>query len=296
MINKLRRGKSTLESMQAANNRKILINLGSAHTVIDRFIQKTGDPGDLIDLKKRLTILSSELFNKDRMQFNVKVVTMDDWNSAEKAVIDSSEKLAIELERQLTAGLDIAAIEGYTDAVSNAILNRLQVTPELNAHYGKILKNKKSELKVNDGVSLEFDNYLNSLLAKYANFNPGALHMGGNPDNVKWEYTSGSKSVTATMTLRGGTSLVFETRWEDETDLAGLVKKEIASVKKNEYKCLCLVNRSWDGGSRDFARRFEYPKMSLYLHDLKEGFYYNNSNASAVHYKSWFSTELKKKA
>lgn len=291
MKGKLRSGLSPLESIQAANNRKVMINLNSARTVIDRFIKKGVFPGDLMDIKNRLMILNSELFNMERIQFNAKAASLDDWNKAEKMLIDGSEKLAVELEKQLSAGLDIAAVEEYTDAVSSAVLNRVQVTPELNAQYRKIQKNKRSDLKTYDEVSLEFDNYLNSLLAKYANFRPGSMHIGGKPDEVKWEYSSGVKNITATLTLRGGTSLVFETRWQDETDLAGLVKEEIAAVKKNQFKCLCLVNRSWGGGSKDFARRFEYPKMALYLHNLKGGFYYNNSNASAVHYESWFSTE-----
>ena len=39
MIRKLRREKSGLESLQAANNRKVLIKLNSACTIIDLFIQ-----------------------------------------------------------------------------------------------------------------------------------------------------------------------------------------------------------------------------------------------------------------
>ncbi len=294
LIRKLRGGKSGLESLQASNNRKILINMSSARTIIDRFIQKSTDPAQLRDMKNRLNTLNSELLKIDPAKFTRKAATLEEWNMTEKLLLDNSEKLALELERQLSTVPDIAAIERYTDAVSQAILNRLPVTPELNALYERTSKKDRPEVKIPDSVSPELDHYLNSLLGRYANFSPHVMHSGEYPHEVKWEYTYGNKSISSVLSNSRGISLVFETRWQETDDLDDIVQKEAALVKKNQYKCLCLVNKSWDRESRNFARSYSFPKLALYLHELKGGLYYNSNNTSAEHYEFWFNTELKK--
>ncbi len=294
LIKTNRSTKSGLESLQASNNRKILINMSSARTIIDRFIQKSQDPAQFRNMKNRLNTLNSELLKIDPAKFTRKAATLEEWNMAEKLLLDNSEKLALELERQLSTVPDIAAVERYMDAVSSAILNRLPVTPELNALYKRTSKKDKPEVKIPDAVSPELDHYLNSLLARYANFSPHVLNSGEYPPEVKWEYTSGNKSISSVLSNSRGISLVFETRWQDADDLDDIVRKEAALVKKNQYKCLCLVNKSWDRESRNFARSYSFPKLALFLHELKGGLYYNSNDASAEHYEFWFNTELKK--
>ncbi len=284
----LRKGKNGLENVAAANTRNILINLSSTKTYLDRLAQKSTDPTQLRALRNRLTTISSEMLNTDPAKFNTKAASLEEWNAAEKALLESSEKLAMELELQLTAVLDIAAIERAIDAVSNAVLNRVPVTPKLGALFRKNLKKEKPDVKIPDAVSSEMDLYFNALLTKYANFSPEVLHTGEYPPEVKWEYTPGNKSITAMLSNSRGISLVFEARWQESDDLAGLVRKEEMSVKKNHFKCLCLVNKSWDRESREFARRFCYPKLSLYLHELNGGLYYNKMNETATHYEFWF--------
>jgi hypothetical protein len=286
-----RKGKPRLESVQAANTRKILINLSSARTIIDRMIQRSTDSTQLRDLRNLLTILTLQVLKPDQTNFKNEIASLEEWNAAEKALIESSEKLALEFERQLSSSIEIAAMKYYIYAVGSAILNRKPVTLELSKLFVENLKKEYLFIKIPDHVSSELDLYLNSLLIKYSSFSPKVLHTGEYPHEVKWEHSSGHKSVTAILSNRFGISLEFEIRWQDSNDLAGLVQKESISVKKNHYKCLCLVNTSWDRKSRGFARRFSYPKLSLYLYDLNRGLYYNKNDAAAKHYEFWFNSD-----
>jgi len=283
---RFRKGKSGLESVQAANTRKILINLGSARMIIDRLIQRKTDSTKLKDLRNLLKTLNLQVLKPD--QKNFKTISLEEWNAAEKALIYSSEKLALELERILSSAMEIATMEYYANVVRNAVLNRKPVTLELSNLFVEELKKEYPIIKIPDPVSSGLDIYLNSLLIKYSSFSPKVLHTGEYPHEVKWEQSSGNKSITANLSNRFGISLEFDVRWQDSNDLAGFVQKESISVKKNHYKCLCLVNTSWDRKSKDFARRFSYPKLSLYLYQPKKGLYYNKTDAASKHYKFWF--------
>ncbi len=290
---RFRKGKSGLEGVQAANTRRILINLCSARTIIDRLIQRSTDSTQLRDLSNLLTALDLQVLKPDRKNFRNETVSLEKWNAAEKELIDSSENLALELERQLSTTMEIAAMEYHTYAVRNAVLNRKPVTLELSKLFMKSLKTEDSNIKMPDPLSSELDLYLNSLLIKYSSFSPKVLHTCEYPHEVKWEHSSGHKSIKAILSNRFGISLELDVRWQDSIDLAGLVQKEIISLKKNHYKCLCLVNATWDRKSKDFAGRFSYPKLSLYLYELRRGLYYNKTDAAAKHYKFWFNTYLK---
>lgn len=284
------KAKSSLEGIQAANTRKILINLSSARTIVDMLIQRSTDPTSLRDLRNLLTTLNLLVLKPDQTNFKNKTTSLEEWNAAEKALIDSSEKLALELERILSSAMEIATMEHYTYAVRNAVLNRKLVTFELSKLFVEYLKTEVPIIKIPDPASSELDLYLNSLLIKYSSFSPKVLHTGDYPHEIKWEHSSGHKSITAILSNRFGISLEFEVRWQDSNDLSGLVKKESISVKKNHYKCLCLVNASWERKNKNFARRFSHPKLSLYLYDLR-GLYYNKTDVAAQHYQFWFNTK-----
>jgi len=289
-----RKGKSGLESVQAANTRKILINLSSSRTIINRLIQRSTYSTQLKDLRDLLKNLNLQVLKPDQTNFKNEMVSLEEWNEAEKAIIDNSEKLALEIERILSSAMEISTMEYYAYLVRNAVLNRKPVTLELSKLYVENLKKENPYIKIPDPVSSDLDLYLNSLLIKYSSFRPKVLHTGEYPPEVKWEHSSGNKSITAILSNRFGISLEFDVKWQDSNDLAELVQKEIISTKKSQYKCLCLVNTSWDRKSKGFARRFSYPKLSLYLYELKSGLYYNKKDAAAKHYEFWFNTDLKR--
>ncbi len=68
MIGKLRREKSGLESLQAANNRKVLIKLNSACTIIDRFTQHFNIAGHYVTGQVRRIIDVGDRSVPDREQ------------------------------------------------------------------------------------------------------------------------------------------------------------------------------------------------------------------------------------
>ncbi len=292
---RFRNGKSGLENAQASNTRKILINLGSARIIIDRMINISKDPAQLTDLRILLNSLNLEILKPDPKNFKNETTSLEKWKSAEIELIDSSEKLAHELERQLSTSIKIGSIEDYSFAFRNAVRKRKPVTLKLSKLFVEELNTDYPIIKIPDPVSSELDLYLNSLSLKYSSFSPKVLHTGEYPHEAKWEHSSGHKSITAILSNRFGISLEFEVRFQDNKDLAGLVHKESISVKKNQYKCLCLVNTSWDRKSKAFARRFSYPKLSLYLYELKNGLYYNRTDSAAVHYEFWFNPDMKHK-
>lgn len=287
---RFRKVKSGLESIQAANNCKILINLSSARTIIDRLIQRSTDPAQLRELRNILTLLILQVLKTDQTNLKNKTASLEVWNAAEKALFESSENLTLEFERQLSSSIEIATMKHYIYEVGKAILNRKQITLELNKLFQEDLKKGSPVIKIPDPISRELDLYLNSLLIKFSSFHPKVLHTGEYPHEVKWEHSSGHKSITAVLSNRFGISLEFEIRWQDSNDIAALVQKESNSMKKNHYKCLCLVNTSWDRKSKDFARRYSYPKLSLYLYDLNSGLYYNKIDPAAKHYEFWFNS------
>jgi len=292
---RFRKGKSGLENVQASNTRKILINLGSARIIIDRMINMSKDPAQLTDLRILLNSLNLEILKPDQTNFKNETTSLEKWNTAETELIDRSEKLAIELERQLSTSMRIGTMEYYSYAFRNAVHKRKLVSLELSKLFVEELKKDYPIIKIPDPVSSELDLYLNSLSLKYSSFSPKVLHTGEYPHEAKWEHSSGHKSLTAILSNRFGISLEFEVRWQDNNDLSGLIHKESISVKKNQYKCLCLVNTSWDRKSKTFARRFSYPKLTLYLYEPKSGLYYNKTDAAAVHYEFWFNPDLKHK-
>ena len=292
---RFRKGKSGLESVQTSNTRKILINLGSARMIIDRLIQRSKDPAQLTDLKNLLNSLNLEVLKPELTNLKNGTISLEKWNAAEIELIDSSEKLAIELERQLSAYMKIGAMEYYSFAFRNAVHKRKLVSLELGELFVEELNKEYPIIKMPDPVSSKLDLYLNSLSLKYSTSSPKVLHTGEYPHEAKWEHSSGHKSITAILSNRFGISLEFEVRWQDNNDLAELVHKESISVKKNQYKCLCLVNTSWDRKSKAFAMGFSYPKLTLYLYELSRGLFFNKTDAAAVHYEFWFNPDLKHK-
>jgi len=290
---KMIKGKPWLEFVQVANTRKILLNLSSARTIIDRLIQRSTEPTQLRDIRKKLCTLMTQVLKPDRAEFDKKAATFEEWNAAEKMLIEISERFALELERQLSTVVDIPTMEHYIYMVSYALHNRKPVTIELSTPFGKSLRKENPDVKIPDPLSSELNIYLNALLIKYSSFYLKVLHTGDYPSEVKWEYSSGHKSITAILSNSLGISLEFEVRWQNRNDLAELVHREAISVKKNHYECLCLVNTAWDRKSKNFARRFSYPKLSLYLFELKGGLYYNKTDTAAKHYQFWFNTEMK---
>jgi hypothetical protein len=297
ILEQLRRKKVNLEDLQGANTRKALNDLNRSRTILDRLIQDSTEVTELRNLRNRLTTLISDIQNPNLSKFGQRSATVDEFNASEKALIESSEKLAKELERQSKEGADVKVIARFVDSAGEAIRNRIPLSNELKDFYVKSMKKEEQDKKkMPDGTSPELNLYLNALQTKYANNRPELLHTGDYLPDAKWEYEAGDRNVTAKLSNGfSGTPLIFEARWQDNNgSIVEVVQEEAEDVKKNQFECLCLVNTAWGKESRDFALRFTHPKLALYLYELNGGLVFNKESPAAKHYEFWFNTQQKR--
>jgi hypothetical protein len=297
ILEQLRRKKANLEDLQGANTRKVLSDLNRSRTILDRLIQDSTEVTELRNLRNRLTTLISDIQNPNLSKFGQKSATVDEFNAAEKALVESSEKVAKELERQSKEGVDAKVIARLVDPAGEAIRSRIQLSNELKDLYVKSMKKEEQEKKkLPEGTSPELNLYLNALQTKYANNRPEMLHTGDYLPDAKWEYEVGDRNVTAKLSNGfSGTPILFEARWQDSNgSIVEDVQEEAKDVKKNQFECLCLVNSVWGKNIKDFALRFTHPKLALYLYELNGGLVLNKESHAAKHYEFWFNTEQKR--
>lgn len=293
IIEKLRRKRARLEDIQAANTNKVLKDLNRARTIIDRSTQNGDDVTELRALRNTLTTMIYDVQSPNIEKFKRQAATIEEWNDREKDLVESAEKLARELERSI----EVASMAHLVGAAQDAIHSRLPITDHLKDLHNESKKQEKHEVrKLPKGASSEMILYLNTLLTKYATFRPEVLHTGEYFPNAKWEYHAGDKNIAARLSEGSGTPLMIEARWQDDTAIMEVVQKEAGSVKKNQFKCLCLVNSAWSEESREIAARFNHPGLALYLHELHGGLYLNNGNPATRLYEFWFNTEQKRES
>jgi len=292
----IKRKNAKLEDLQGVNTRKVIKDLNRSHTILDRLIQDSTNVTELRNLRNKLTTLISDIQNPNLSKFGQKSATVDEFNTAEKNLIESSEKLAKELERQSKEGVDIKVIALLVDSAGDAFHSRIPLSNELKDLYIESRKKEEQEKKkIPDSTSPELNLYFNALQTKYANNRPELLHTGDYLPDAKWEYEAGDRNVTAKLSNGfSGTPLLFEARWQDGNgSIVEVVQKEAENVKKNQFECLCLVNTTWGKESRDFALRFTHPRLALYLFELNGGLVFNKESPAAKHYEFWFNTEQK---
>jgi large-conductance mechanosensitive channel len=135
ILEQLRRKSANLGDLQGANTRKALNDLNHSHTILDRFIQDSTEVTELRNLRNRLTTLISDIQNPNLSKFGQRPATVDEFNAAEKSLVESSEKLSKELERQSKESLDVKLIARFLDSADEAIRNRIPLSNELKDLY-----------------------------------------------------------------------------------------------------------------------------------------------------------------
>ncbi|MFA4957829.1 MAG: hypothetical protein WC556_12740 [Candidatus Methanoperedens sp.] len=296
IIEQLRRKSANLGDIQGVNTRKALNDLNHSRTILDRLIQDSTEVTELRNLRNKLTTLISDIQNPNLSKFGQRSATVDEFNSAEKALVESSEKLAKELERQSKESVDVKVIAQLVDSAGESIRSRIPLSNELKDLYVESRKKDEQERKkIPEGTSPELNLYLNALQTKYANNRPEVLHTGDYLPDAKWEYEAGDRNVTAKLSNGfSATPLLFEVLWQDSNgSIVEVVQEDAEDVKKNQFKCLCLVNTAWGKESKDFASRFTHPKLALYLYEMNGGLVFNMESPAAKHYEFWFNTEQK---
>ncbi|MCZ7361911.1 MAG: hypothetical protein O8C58_00995, partial [Candidatus Methanoperedens sp.] len=242
ILEQLRRKSANLEDMQGANTRKALNDLNRSRTILDRLIQDSTEVSELRNLRNRLTTLISDIQNPNLSKFGQRSATVDEFKLAEKALVESSEKLSKELERQSKEGADVKVIARFVDPAGEAIRSRIPLSNELKDLYIESMKKDEQEKKkIPEGISPELNLYLNALQTKYANNRPELLHTGDYLPDAKWEYEAGDRNVTAKLSNGfSGTPLLFEARWQDsDGSIVEDVQEEAEDIKKNQFECLC---------------------------------------------------------
>ena len=286
-----------LVDIYVANTRAIFKNLENAHTALDKLIRDPDKATELRSLRNRLTTIISDAKNADLDKFSARDATIEEFNAAEKHLLESSERLFREVERQSKEGIDIKAIELCIEEVEGAVRGRIPLTDRLIELFTEGAKDEQREKdKIPDRALTDLTLYLNMLQSKYASNRPDVLHTGDYLPDAGWDCRAGDRRVSARLSNGLGTPLIIEARWHDNSQIpVDLVQNEADAVKKNQYKCLCLVNSSWDKESRDFAARFNHPRLALYLHELSGELLYNPENPDARHYVFWFDREQTRK-
>ena len=217
ILEQLRRKSANLGDLQGVNTRKTLNDLNHSRTILDRLIQDSTEVTELRNLRNRLTTLISDIQNPNLSKFGQRSTTVDEFNAAEKSLVESSEKLSKELERQSKESVDVKLIARFLDSAGEAIRSRIPLSNELKDLYVEsIKKEEQGKNKIPEGTSPELNLYLNALQTKYANNRPELLHTGDYLPDAKWEYEAGDRNVTAKLSNGFSTTpLLFEARWQD---------------------------------------------------------------------------------
>ena len=284
----------SLEDIQKVTTENIIKNIEHSQLLIDNLIQSSENVHELRNFRKKSSILLSELRDKNLGKFNEKTSDNNDFTSAEERLNEAAGNLIAELEKQSNEKINIKSIAILLDTFEHSIKSRLNPTSELKKQISDIEKSEESHVELlSSNVKNELHLFLNMLQTKYSRNRPEILFGGDYIKDLNWKYFSGDDFIKARLDSVLENPLVFEAHYQKkEHRLIDQIQITANKVKKNQHKCLCLINESWDEETKDFASRFVHPNFVLYLHDLESGLVFNTENRMAVHYAFWFNTEL----
>lgn len=141
-------------------------------------------------------------------------------------------------------------------------------------------------------------NYFNILEHKYSCHRPEVSSDGSYIGDKRWDFELADKRITGTV--RDGifrTLLVFDTYWhpvDDVKELMQSVQSIAASVPKDQYLSLCLVNSEWNDQIMEWARGFIHSRLMLFLYSLdKDELAFNETTDAAIKFYAWHSSDRK---
>ena len=196
-------------------------------------------------------------------------------------------------DKQLNDGINVKSIRILLDTFEISVNSRLIPTSELKKQISDMKKSEESHVELlPSDVKNELHLYLNMLQTKYSKNRPEIIFGGDYVKDLNWKYVSGDDFIKARLGSLLEKPLVLEAHYQKmENRLIYQIQIMDNKVKKNQHKCLCLINESWDEETKDFASRFVHPNLVLYLYDLDAGLIFNKGNKMAEHYAFWFNTE-----
>jgi hypothetical protein len=159
-------------------------------------------------------------------------------------------------------------------------------------------ESRKCQEELEAGTLSGIYNYFNILEHKYSCHRPEISSDGSYIGDKKWDFELTDKRITGTV--RDGifrTPLLFETYWhpvDDVKELMHSVQSRAASVSKDQFLSLCLVNSEWSEQITDWSRGFIHSRLMLFLYSLdKDELAFNETADAAMKLYDWHSSERK---
>lgn len=283
----------SLEKIKNENTKSAIKNIERSQQILDQLINTSDDVRELRSIRKKLSILISDLKDKNLGQFSNKTSSMNDFTTAEEYFVDAFEDFADELEKQSLQGANTKSIKNRINSLEDSISSRLIPSDELkNQFMESISKEENPAELIPPNVKNELHIYLNMLQTKYSRNRLEIMFGGDYIGDLNWKYVPENDNIRSKAGSLLETPLVLEARFQQKDILLiELIQKEANKVKKSQHKCVCIINKSWNDEIKEFTRRFVHPNFILYLYDLDDGLIFNEENKMAQHYSFWFNSK-----
>lgn len=289
-----------LSVAQNENRRTVIDNLQQSHAQIGVLIQRCHqlhdyqNAGVLRRIRVELGNQLEEIQDTGLDAFDGGSddnVTIDYFHRREGEFTTTSEDLLRGIRHQSAGDIDPPALNNLVDKVRKAFRARIPITAVIaDEIQKKPLNHERESTELPEEIPGRLYHYLNSLERKYATQHPEISHTGDWLASMSWDYTKYDDGISGR--IKGGilkTPLVIESRWQPSTEIPQ-IQSEANSIGRKQYKCLCLINRTWDDATKDWIRNFAHHRVSLYLYELEgDLLIYNSNNPAAECYACWFS-------
>ena len=289
-----------LSVTQNESRRAVIDNLQQSHAQIDALIggchqlRDYQNAGVLRRIRVELGNQLEEMRNAGPDTFDrgdEDSVTIDEFHRREDEFTATSEDLLREIRRQSTGDIDPPTLSNLVDKVREAFRARIPITAGIIDEIQRNDIDQEGEsTELPEEVPGRLYHYLNFLEQKYATHHPEISHTGDWLASMSWDYTKYDDGISGR--IKEGilkTPLTIEARWQPSTEIPQ-IQSEADSIGRKQYKCLCLINRTWDDAIKDWIRNFTHHRVSLYLYELEGDLLIHNSNNPAAEcYACWFS-------
>ena len=289
-----------LSVVENENRRAVIDNLQHAHAQIDALIRRCHqlrdyqNAGALRRIRVELGNQLEEIRDTGLDAFDkggVDSVTSDCFHRREDEFTANSEDLLSEIRHQNAGDLDPPALSNLVERGRETFRARIPITAVITDEiHKKDIDGGSDSTELPEEVPGLLYHYLNLLEQKYVTHHPEISHTGDWLALMSWDYTKYDNGISGR--IKKGilkTPLVIEARWQPSTEILP-IQSEADSIGRQQYKCLCLINRTWDDTTKDWILNFTHQRASLYLYELEgDSLIYNSANPTAEWYAPWFS-------
>jgi hypothetical protein len=282
------------------NRRTVIDNLQQSHAQIDVLIRRCHQLRDYQNagvLRRIRVELGNQLEELQDMSPDAfdrgsdDNVTLDSFYRREDEFTANSGDLLREVRRQSAGDIDPPTLSDLVGLGRETFRARIPIIAVIADEVRRNdIDQEMGSTELPEEVSGRLYHYLNSLEQKYATHHPEISHTGDWLASMSWDYTRYEDRISGR--IKEGilkTPLTIEARWQPSAEIQQ-IQSEADSIGRKQYKCLCLINRTWDDAIKDWIRNFTHQRASLYLYELEGDLLIHNSNNPAAEcYACWFS-------